>query len=108
MFVLCSEKKNDYRVMVGGLNLGLNDPQPQLLLAEKIFVHEQYRETATVVYNDIGDCLQMMVAICFRLFNCNCGNSLGLFKTFILKFLVNCTAEKNGTLTKTLRGKWCM
>ncbi|KAI7805544.1 putative hyaluronan-binding protein 2-like [Triplophysa rosa] len=50
----CIEKKNDYRVMVGGLNLGLNDPQPQFLLAEKIFVHERYRETPNVVYNDIA------------------------------------------------------
>ncbi|XP_056617129.1 hyaluronan-binding protein 2-like isoform X1 [Triplophysa dalaica] len=49
----CIEKKNDYRVMVGGLNLVQNDPQPQLLLAEKVFVHEQYRETS-VVYNDIA------------------------------------------------------
>lgn len=50
----CIDYKFEYNVLVGGLNLGLNDPPHQSLQVEKVIVHEQFRTTPSVVYNDIA------------------------------------------------------
>ncbi|KAK9964597.1 hypothetical protein ABG768_005760 [Culter alburnus] len=50
----CIDKKHDYSVVLGGLNLVQKEPTDQTVLVENIIVHEKYKETPDVVYNDIA------------------------------------------------------
>lgn len=49
-----SDKKHDYSVVLGGLNLVQKEPTDQTVLVEDTIIHEKYKETPDVVYNDIG------------------------------------------------------
>ncbi|XP_067242210.1 hyaluronan-binding protein 2-like [Chanodichthys erythropterus] len=50
----CIDKKHDYSVVLGGLNLVQKEPTDQTVLVENTIVHEKYKETPDVVYNDIA------------------------------------------------------
>ncbi|XP_052006463.1 hyaluronan-binding protein 2-like isoform X2 [Xyrauchen texanus] len=50
----CIGRNQDYRVVLGGVNLGGNEPADQTLQVEKTIVHEKFKETPNVVYNDIA------------------------------------------------------
>ncbi|CAM4727131.1 unnamed protein product [Leuciscus chuanchicus] len=50
----CVDKKQDYSVVLGGLNLVQKEPTDQTVLVEDAIIHEKYRETPDVVYNDIA------------------------------------------------------
>lgn len=49
-----SDKKHDYSVVLGGLNLVQKESTDQTVLVENTIIHEEYKETPDVVYNDIG------------------------------------------------------
>lgn len=40
---------------MGGLSLDMEEPTEQTINVEEAIVHENYRETRSAVYNDIGD-----------------------------------------------------
>lgn len=42
-------------VVMGGLTLNTTEKTEQTLRVEEAIVHENYKETPTAVYNDIGD-----------------------------------------------------
>ncbi|XP_051946572.1 hyaluronan-binding protein 2-like [Xyrauchen texanus] len=50
----CIGRNQDYRVVLGGVNLGENEPADQTLQVESFIVHEKFLETPNVVYNDIA------------------------------------------------------
>ncbi|XP_051508222.1 hyaluronan-binding protein 2-like [Myxocyprinus asiaticus] len=50
----CIGRNQDYRVVMGGVNLGINEPADQTLQVESFIVHEKFKETPNVVYNDIA------------------------------------------------------
>ncbi|XP_062287067.1 hyaluronan-binding protein 2-like [Scomber scombrus] len=50
----CIDKKKDMQVVMGGLSLDLDEPTMQTLQVEEAIAHENYRETAVSVHNDIG------------------------------------------------------
>ncbi|ROK15662.1 Hyaluronan-binding protein 2, partial [Anabarilius grahami] len=50
----CIDKKHDYSVVLGGLNLVQKEPTDQTVLVEDTIIHEKYKETPDVVYNDIA------------------------------------------------------
>ncbi|XP_073690168.1 hyaluronan-binding protein 2-like isoform X2 [Garra rufa] len=50
----CIGKNQDYRVILGGLNLKQKDKTDQTVLVEDIILHEKFKETPDVVYNDIA------------------------------------------------------
>jgi hypothetical protein len=43
------------QVVAGSLTLGKDVPIGQTIIVEKATRHENYKETSTAVYNDIGD-----------------------------------------------------
>lgn len=43
------------QVVMGGLSLDTEESTEQTINVEEAIVHENYRETPTAVYNDIGD-----------------------------------------------------
>ncbi|XP_016371903.1 hyaluronan-binding protein 2 [Sinocyclocheilus rhinocerous] len=50
----CIDKKHDYRVILGGLNLIQKEQTDQTVLVEDTIIHEKFKETPDVVYNDIA------------------------------------------------------
>ncbi|XP_051772236.1 hyaluronan-binding protein 2-like [Ctenopharyngodon idella] len=50
----CIDKKHDYSVVLGGLNLVQKESTDQTVLVENTIIHEEYKETPDVVYNDIA------------------------------------------------------
>ncbi|XP_050982501.1 hyaluronan-binding protein 2 isoform X1 [Labeo rohita] len=50
----CIGKNQDYRVILGGLNLIHKEKTDQTVLVENIILHEKFNETPDVVYNDIA------------------------------------------------------
>ncbi|TRY81786.1 hypothetical protein DNTS_023112 [Danionella cerebrum] len=50
----CIDKKHDYRVILGGLNLVQKEPTDQSLQVEEAIIHENFKETSSVVFNDIA------------------------------------------------------
>ncbi|XP_026108690.1 hyaluronan-binding protein 2-like isoform X2 [Carassius auratus] len=50
----CINKINDYRVILGGLNLIQKEQTDQTVLVEDTIIHEKFKETADTVYNDIA------------------------------------------------------
>ncbi|KAK2896631.1 hypothetical protein QQF64_005850 [Cirrhinus molitorella] len=50
----CIGKNMDYRVILGGLNLIQKEKSDQTVLVEDLIVHEKFKETPDVVYNDIA------------------------------------------------------
>lgn len=52
---LNSESNKDMQVVMGGLSLDMEEPTEQTINVEEAIVHENYRETPSAVYNDIGD-----------------------------------------------------
>ncbi|KAI1894346.1 hypothetical protein AGOR_G00114870 [Albula goreensis] len=50
----CIKKQQDMRAVVGGQNLGRDEPTEQILDVEKAILHQNYRETSEAVYNDIA------------------------------------------------------
>lgn len=50
-----SEKNKDMQVVMGGLSQDTTEYTAQTLRVEEAIVHENYRETSSAVYNDIGD-----------------------------------------------------
>lgn len=42
-------------VVMGGLTLNTTEETEQTIRVEQAIVHENYKETPTAVYNDIGD-----------------------------------------------------
>lgn len=42
-------------VVMGGLSLNIDESTEQTLRVEEAIRHENYRETPSAVYNDIGD-----------------------------------------------------
>ncbi len=50
-----SDKKHEYRVILGGLNLIQKEQTDQTVLVENTIIHEKFKETPDVVYNDIGE-----------------------------------------------------
>lgn len=57
IFCLCfnSEPNTEMEVVMGGLSLNIDEPTEQTLRVEEAIRHENYRETPSAVYNDIGD-----------------------------------------------------
>lgn len=49
-----SDKNEEVRLEMGGVNLEKDDPGKQFLEVEKIIVHENYTENPEALYNDIG------------------------------------------------------
>lgn len=43
------------QVVMGDLSLNMMEGTEQTLKVEEVIVHENFRETPTAVYNDIGD-----------------------------------------------------
>lgn len=54
-FVFNREQNKDMQVVMGGLSLDADELTGQTLRVEEAIRHENYRETANAVYNDIGD-----------------------------------------------------
>ncbi|KAM3606205.1 uncharacterized protein V6R79_012510 [Siganus canaliculatus] len=50
----CIEPNKDMEVAVGGLTLGGQESTEQIIKVQQAIRHENYRETPTAVYNDIG------------------------------------------------------
>uniref|UniRef100_A0A671L1L1 trypsin n=1 Tax=Sinocyclocheilus anshuiensis TaxID=1608454 RepID=A0A671L1L1_9TELE len=50
----CIDKKHDYRVILGGLNLIQKEQTDQTVLVEETIIHEKFKETPDVIYNDIA------------------------------------------------------
>ncbi|XP_067277926.1 hyaluronan-binding protein 2-like [Pseudorasbora parva] len=50
----CIDKNHDYSVVLGGLNLVQKEPTDQTVLVEDTIIHEKFKETPDVVYNDIA------------------------------------------------------
>ncbi|XP_007238647.3 hyaluronan-binding protein 2 [Astyanax mexicanus] len=50
----CIDKKNDFQVVLGGLDLGKVEPSDQTLQVVETIVHEEYKETHDRVQNDIA------------------------------------------------------
>ncbi|XP_073337912.1 hyaluronan-binding protein 2-like [Pagrus major] len=50
----CIEPNKDMEVAMGGLSLNMDEPTEQILRVEEAIRHENYRETPSAVYNDIG------------------------------------------------------
>uniref|UniRef100_A0A8C1SAF5 trypsin n=1 Tax=Cyprinus carpio TaxID=7962 RepID=A0A8C1SAF5_CYPCA len=50
----CINKNQDYRVILGGLNLMQKDQTDQTVLVEGTIIHEKFKETTDNVYNDIA------------------------------------------------------
>ena len=53
--ILNSDPRNEMEVVAGSLSLDWHEPTEQSLAVEEAIKHENYRETPTAVYNDIGD-----------------------------------------------------
>ncbi len=54
-----SDKNQEYRVILGGQNLIQKEQTDQTLLVEDTIIHEKFKETPDVVYNDIGEYVDM-------------------------------------------------
>ncbi|XP_042341984.1 hyaluronan-binding protein 2-like [Plectropomus leopardus] len=50
----CIEQNKDMQVVMGGLSLDAEESTEQTVKVEEAIRHENYRETQTAVYNDIG------------------------------------------------------
>ncbi|XP_030298121.1 hyaluronan-binding protein 2 [Sparus aurata] len=50
----CIEPNTEMEVVMGGLSLNIDEPTEQTLRVEEAIRHENYRETPSAVYNDIG------------------------------------------------------
>ncbi|XP_056327576.1 hyaluronan-binding protein 2-like [Danio aesculapii] len=50
----CIDKNFEYSVVLGGLNLIQKEPTDQTVLVENTIIHEKFKETPDVVYNDIA------------------------------------------------------
>ena len=58
---LNSEQQKDMQVAMGGLSLETEQDTEQIVDVEEAIVHENYKETPSAVYNDIGDpCLSLI------------------------------------------------
>lgn len=57
MWYLCliSLHGKDMQVVMGDLSLNMIEGTEQTVRVEEAIVHENFRETPTAVYNDIGD-----------------------------------------------------
>lgn len=52
---LNSDQSKEMQVVMGGLSLDSDEPTKQTIQVEQATRHENYRETSSAVYNDIGD-----------------------------------------------------